>query len=274
MWDFILAYFGAKKQIIGNDIVIRNEKDLFWTKAAAFNLPDVKGKTETDNSADLKVNIIYAFATDLNDEWTVDNAKGREFEIITKTTNISDPPQDLSKGVMEVDFSICLGTRKDELSVIESTMVDILGSIDGIVNFFGGNGNLANSASANRTGNLKQEKNWHSKPKIIKLVDGKLPPNYRDEVSARVSLETNNSWRSFVKDNFYGQKIQFSSDTVPFGFEDFLKLINNSFFNDPIKGSSGVKFIKWGLAADKAEMDWWQREPHTKQLEEISIEPT
>ena len=106
---------------------------------------------------------------------------------------------------------MCLGSRYDELNRLEEILYDLASRIDSLINIFGNSTNLSDSFEQ-KIGALKQEKNWTSKPKLIKIEGDKLPASYRQSFSAKVLYDKYHAEKSFVTNGsnpWHGQKIMF-----------------------------------------------------------------
>ena len=120
---------------------------------------------------------------------------------------------------------------------------------------------------------LKTTQNAHNVPKLLKIVNDRIPANHRDNLSARHLYTNYHSHKSFVLNNFVGQKRVFTGIKIPFGLTDFNALINNSYFTTQSGQIGKVVSLKWTFDGDFAEVDYWIREPYTKNLKEVLITP-
>jgi len=275
MFALVLNAFNAKISIIGNTLHLLPKDDPFWIQTATYTLPKVRPKTKRRNTDEFNATTFLAFDTDLSDSWTIDNFKGTNFQIIVDAINVGNAKAKYLKGLDEIRLNVCLGSRYDSLNRIEQFLNGIAGRIDNLVNALGGDSDLAGSFGV-KIGALKQEKNWSSKPKLVKLQGRKLPSNYRTQFSAKVLYNKYHAEKSFVANGsqaFYGQKIKFLGVRVPFGLEDFVSLIDNSYFTTDDQQQAKVISIKWRPSQDFAVIDYWIRTPYTKNLEETFIEP-
>ena len=59
---------------------------------------------------------------------------------------------------------------------------------------------------------------------------------------------------------------------IPFGFEDYKQLLENSYFLFKGKPAKIIKFT-WNFGRDTATVDFWVREPYTFNLEETYLNP-
>jgi len=105
------------------------------------------------------------------------------------------------------------------------------------------------------------------------LIGNQLPTNHRTLFNAKNLYFKYHKEKSFVLDNYHGQKIVYNDIEVPFGFEDYKKLTTNSYF---YYNGSQAKIIRftWSVGQDTAKLSFWVRQPYTKNLQEIYIEPS
>ena len=272
MFELVLSLFNAKIQIVSNIIHIRPINDPYWIQISTFQMPGVLALPIRYNTDELQANRIIAFETDLMDDWTIDNFQGTKYEVITDAVIINNVKAKYVKGLDSVRYAVSLGNRKDELNPFENFLAVVAGAIDSIGSFFGGNPGIADKIK-NKVGLLKISTNNWTNPKLLRLKDGKLLTTHRENWSAKYLYENYYIGKSFVSNNYYGQKTVYKDIEIPFGFEDFLKLIDNSYFTT-FDGKTGkVTRLDYNLGGDKATVDYWIREPYTKNLKETFIEP-
>jgi len=262
----------AKMAVYGNVIHLRPKNDPFWIQQSQWVAPDTLINTLQYNTDEMKATRVLSFATDLNDEYTVDNYFGTAVEIRTQPVSVINQKAVLLKGLDDVKFNVALGNRKDSLNAIENLLKGVAIFIDTVTGIFGGGSNFAASINS-RIGILKVSTNYHSIPKVLYLnSDGTMPTNHRDLLNADVFWEKYHKEKSFVRDNWNGQKKVYNNITIPFGFEDFLILLTNSYFNFNGIQAKLSKF-EWITGEDNATISFYTRVPYTKNLQEIKIVP-
>lgn len=271
MFTIAKRLFDGQISIVGNVVYFLPANDNFWLQQSTWSLPDVVIEKKEYNTEDLKSDRIISFKVDLNDDWTIDDYKGTSYEIRTRPNFIINRDAVLLKGLDDVNFNCALPTRKDELNALEEILKALAGFIDGVVSTFFGSSDFA-GAIENRVGMMKQSLNWHSVPKLVYAVDGKLPTNHKTLWNAKVLYEKYIKERSFVLDNFNGQKILYNDVTIPFGYEDYKQLTTNSYFLFNGLSAKITKFV-WTVGDDKANVSFWVKQPYTTNLTEEYIEP-
>ena len=271
MFNLAKDLFNAKIAIINNTVEFRSKNDVFWQQQSTWSLPDILLDTKQYNTDEIKPERLLTFVTDLNDEWTIDNYKGTAYEIRTNPKTVIRQKAVLLKGFDEVNFNVALGNRKDELNALEKFLSQVAGFVDKTTSVLGGGTNLK-SLVTSKLGVLKVTNNWHSIPKVLYLNDGKLPINHRDLWNSKILYDEYYIEKSFVRNNFYGQKTVYKGISIPFGFEDYKQLSTNSYFLFKGKQAKIIKFA-WTIGKDRATIDFWVREPYTFNLEETYINP-
>jgi len=124
-----------------------------------------------------------------------------------------------------------------------------------------------------RVGALMVTSPEHQVAKLIVNAGTQIKKNHRKEFNAKVLYDKYHNEKSFVANNFRGQKRDYERAKIPFGFSDFLKLIDNNHFKDWQGVQGRIHKISWNLAGDTAEVDFELDEVYTKNLKESFIEP-
>lgn len=266
------SLFKAEIALVGDTVHFRTLKDPWWVKNSTYKRPSSIVPVKKRNHEDLKESTLIQFATDITDDYTIDNFKGTNYEITVEPIIINDPEAVAISGFdRDKNYNISLGSRKDELNAVENILLDLANFTDGVINTFGGNSNLAASIS-NKVGVLKISQNNYALPKILRVVNGKMPSNHRATCSAKYFYDEYIDYDSFVRNNFGGQRTIYEGGRTGFGLNDFMALINNSYFTN-FDGKVG-KYIKleWNMSGDYVDEEFYIQEPHSKNLQETYIE--
>ena len=273
LFEMAKNLFNAKYSIVNGEVHFRSKNDPYWVQQSTWSLPDVLLDTKQYNTEEIKPERLLTFRVDQSDEWTIDNYLGTAYEIRTTQLTTIRKRAVLLKGFEEVNFNTALGTRKDELNALERFLKEVAGVVDDLTSFFGNQTNFVSQVSG-RIGILKQTSNWHTIPKLIYTGgSGKMPVNHREKWSAKILYDLYHSEKSFVLNNFQGQKTYYKGIRIPFGFEDYKKLTTNSYFYFKGKQAKMIKF-EWTIGNDTALVDFWVREPYTYNLAETYINPS
>ena len=272
MFQLCKDAFRAKLVVVGDELHLRALNDPYWVKQSTYDLKEVDPLIQVKryNTNEIVFDKIIQFDTDITDEWTLDNFKGTNYEIFTEPKTVKNQQAVSIKGAETVRLPVCLGNRKEKLNALENGLFAIANSIDEISGIFGRKGNLAKSVYG-KVGVLKTSSNFHSKPKLLWLDDNRLPSNHRDLFSAKTLYNKYINYDSFVLNDYYGQKIVYNDVIIPFGLNDFVKVIENSYFK--FNGESAkITKLEWDIQNDTATASFWERKPYTKNLKESTIE--
>ena len=257
-------------------VQFHSENSDFWIKESTWIKPDARADFASTsfryNTDELFSSIKIAFSTDLSDEYTIENFKGTNYQILTDAKTIQLQKNKTIKGLDLVNLPVALGNRKDSLTGFEKLLAEVAKIFDELSKVFGGNSNLSNQIK-NKIGVLKVSSNNHSIPKLLWLEGTKLPKNHRDLLSAKVLWNKYHNEKSFISNNYKRQRVYYEGEKIPFGFDDFVKIIDNSYFKD-LNGKLGkIVDLEWSMNRDYAIISYWQEEIYTKNLKETFIEP-
>ena len=275
MLELVNRMFSSQLSIIGN--TVHQEpllNDSFWLSLATYQLPDVENEVKLYNTKDLTGRYLVSFDTDITDEWTIINFRGTNFEVVTQPTTINNKKRVLISGYDESRIPCALPNRKDKLSFLEEKVLEVAQVIDGVVNFFGGFSNNA-ARIKSRVGLLKVTGDNIDVAKLMLLNSGgafgyTIPTIHRNILNAKYLWNNYVSDRSFVAHGKRGQKQLFKDLKIPFGFSDFLQLINNSYCTTQTGQQAKIERIAWSFDQDFAIVDGWIREPYTNNLTEYT----
>ncbi len=129
---------------------------------------------------------------------------------------------------------------------------------------------------------LKVSENIWGLPKLITTqsislegVEYKvLERNHRDKLSAKYLYENYLKNRSFVSDNNRNQWIALGQEiSIPFGYSDFISLLNSNFMKNQNGDIVRIESVKWIMSEDRALVQYKQRTPYDTRLIEEFIEP-
>ena len=264
--------FYAQIKVIGNTLEFRTLKDPFWEQNATYQMTDVLRESKRFNTNELVFSKLLRFDTDeIADEWTINNFKGTNYEIITDDPTIRNNEAKYIQKHETVRFPVALGNRKGSLNGLETVLASVANLVDGVINFFGGNIDLSGRITS-KIGMLKVGTNNHTKPKVLYVNGSKLPQNHRELFSAKSLYNEFINEQSFVLNNFRNQKALYTLNDFPFGFEDFLKTIENSNFTDVDGNKAKFRNNSWLLAGDRANAEIEVREVYAPNLIETYIE--
>lgn len=264
--------FNARFLIVENTIQLHTESSPFWIKSSSFKKPDILQGPFRYNTEDIRSSIKISFLTDITDEYTIENFTGTVFQVLTDANTVLVANNKTIKNTDFINIPLALGNRKDQLSVFDEVLADFAGVFDRLINFFGGNSNLKKSITS-KIGVLKVSSNNHTIPKLLWLDGGRIPENQRELFSAKTLYEKYHIEKSFVSNNFSRQRKVFENERIPFGFNDFVKVLDNSYFRDTQGKLGKILSLEWNMNKDFAVISYWISNPYTKNLKETFIEP-
>lgn len=266
----------AELKVDNGKLYIYNEGDPFWVKNSTFVLPDVLLENYEYNVSDMVATKMFGFAHDPQDDWTVEDFTGTNYQVDLHSTQAIPTRLNLLKGYKEYRFPVALGSRKtvnDKVEALFQKLFSVLAqfkpllkklkSKNPVVNFF--------LSLQTTTGIMQvQNRNW-SVPKVVYFNNG-IPANHRDKLSARALYNKYYKYRSFAAPHT-GQRIRYRNVEIPFGLADYLKLQKNSYFKTASGRIGKFLALEWKLAEDVAVADIEFIEPYVKTLTETTFEP-
>jgi hypothetical protein len=275
IFGLINDMFNAKIAVVNNVVHVRDLLDPWWIKTSTFKLDTRETlrirETKKYNTDDMVANRFLNFLTDISDEWTIENFTGTNVSVNTSPITINNQRFVNVSGFDESGFPVALGNRKNQLSLLEEALLVLAKSVDAVLSFFGSNKKFADKIK-NRVGMLKVSQKTHNIPKILLIEGGNIPANHRDRLSARFLYETFHVEKSFVANNFYGQKRIWEGQRIGLTFTDFLELVENSYFTTQTGQVGKFESVDWEQDTDTAIVDFWIRDPYTKNLTETLTE--
>ena len=250
--------------------------DTFWDADAQVDLPNTLNESVSYNGNELIGRYLIRFERDERDRWTDSDDLGRIYEVVTYPKTVSDEKCVRIQGFKEVRPGVALGSRKDGLNAVESAVKSLASLADSVVNFFGGNSNLAGRIQ-NRVGLLRvsEQTTGIAKMLYLKQQNGvlKLPSDHKDKFSSKTLWEKYHVENSFVltvnEVQNRGQKQRFAEEPllIPLGFQQFVKLINKTRINLTDGSKGNITELLYKPAKDKAKINGWKRKVYSKNLQ-------
>tara|TARA_B100001287_G_C22686610_1_gene534243 strand:+ start:19943 stop:21703 length:1761 start_codon:yes stop_codon:yes gene_type:complete len=271
MITLINNMFSARIKIVGNQVYQEPLiNDNFWVNQSQFIIPDIENEVINYNTDEINTRTIVRYQTDLSDYWTLIDYLGTGVEVLTTPITKQNDKAVLIKGFNEIQIPYALGSDKKGLNPIENAMRILAKIMDELINLFGGNSSREQQILA-REGMLHVTGDSLSVGKILFLTSGAnglQAVNNHSIISAEKLYNKYISENSFVKHNFRGQKQLFEELKIPFGFENFLQVINNSYCSDSNGNIIKIESLKWSFDKDFALISGWTRKIYTKNLKE------
>lgn len=269
--------FNAKIALKNNTIQQHSLNSSWWLQQSTYQMPDVLIETKQYNTSELSSNRLISFQPDPQDKNIMQNYKGISYEIVTSPISTSVIQNVTLKGLDEIEIPYSLGIRKNKANWLEK-LLDVF--ILGLNPLFDAVNSLGSSAVTpipilnTRNGSLKLESPFVNVPKMLYLkTDGsnQIPSDYHDKFSAKVLYD-----KYYVYNSFCGadpnQWIIQEGIKIPFGFSDFLSLIDNSYFYDNNGNVAQITKIEWSVSQDFAIVDYKYKQIYTTNLKETFIE--
>jgi hypothetical protein len=278
MFELVKNMFNGRFAVQNNTIEFHSELSPYWSSLSSYIFPDILEPAYSYNTGELNSNIFINFSTDIVDGYTIENFKGTNYQVITRQNTTTDQKGVIIENLEEINLPLALGNRKNKLNGFEKTLKFLAGVIDGVLNTLSAlfpvtqPSNLAGQIQ-NKIGVLKVETNNHTVPKVLFLDDsGKIPANHRDLLSARYLWNNYINELSFIANNYRRQRKVFEGVEIPFGWSDFQKLVNNSYFVTQSGEEGKIIDIEWIISQDKAVVSYWVQKKYTDNLIETYIE--
>lgn len=309
--NIALRIGNARIGIIDGTVHIRTKSDPFWVKDSTYVLPDV-GNSDSSaldleselfvpNTSEMKGTTVLGFATDSNEQWTLEDDEGIDVQAIREPIAVNDKTGKmvLINGFEDIKIPLTLASSKTESSEIEDFFEDVIRKMKPLldqVNLIYGNqigANLNNLGPSiptvvgtilnlfkSRQNVVKISGKAYSVPKLVPLINVavapfrpsyRMPTNPRDVFSALPLYKKYYLSDSFADTNpGIRQRILFSRK-IAFTFDDLIKLRLNSYFATHDGKRGKMEFIEWQLDADEADVKYWIEEQYSNNITEITI---
>ena len=132
-------------------------------------------------------------------------------------------------------------------------IVELANVADQVSRALGQNSKIAQSLKANRSGVLQVSQNNFSNAKLVPIVNGNIPSNYKSILSAQ-SIEENFYINRSIKRGT-GQKIIIRGLEVPMSLADRDKIKENGNFQDDFFGNCTFQKVEYQFSKDTAIAD-------------------
>ena len=122
--------FNAQLKVEGNTLEFRTRNDPYWQQTATYQMPNFLRQVKRYNTDELVFSRLIRFDTDeIADEWTINNFKGTNYQIITDDATITDRAARYITKHETIAFPVCLGNRKSELNPLENALAKLAGCL-------------------------------------------------------------------------------------------------------------------------------------------------
>jgi len=268
------AEFTIKNGVVEQHVIDSS----WWLQNSTYVLPNILQESIVTNANELISDKLITFKTDVKDINSFENFLGHTYEIRTRPISISDNRNVLMNGFNRVDIPYDLPNRKNKLNNFENFAFKLINKVEEIIDVFYAINPVA--SAPNLTGFISQrigcnilETDYLHVPKIMKLDSNlRLPANQRNNWSAKYLYNLYHSKGSFVLNNFGNQYYIYKGVRVPFGFEEFNQLTQNSYFYNSNGDLCKLEQINWNVSQDFALIDYRVKTKYTTNLVEEYIE--
>lgn len=283
LFRLVMDLFNAQVRIDAGVVYIYTESDPFWRRNASYVLPDVLLDSYQLNVNRAVSTKLFGFQTDQSDGWTVEDFVGTNYEVDLASSQTIPQKYRLLKNLEQLRWPVALASRKTLIDDIEESIKKLAG-------IFGAVGKGAISALFRKlkrsnvllgkavgvsipNGVMRVEGRHWSVPKLLYMVNGEIPANHRDHLSARAMYQLYHSYRSFAGPGFTGQRYIFKDVVVPFGLGDWIKVNKNKYFTQTDGSEGEFTKVSWKIGKDEATVSFEIVKPYIKTLTETTFEP-
>jgi hypothetical protein len=269
MINEVCKWLNAEYRIIDGVLYIENES--FWSNNSGVNITTTlevqpERTNEWTYNFDETWRRYYLHAQyDPSDTHTFDKSSGIYAEYQTEPITIINDDLVNIPGLRDVGCSFAYGARKNQLNAIELQLLPLAQLADNVVNFLGGNSNLAGKI-VNRVGVLQISQQFFSIPKVIWTVGGKQPSNYFDIIGMPVIYSKYHSVEQ-VKENFK----EIRSSEVRFSPEQFYNILDNNFVNDQFGNTLKIVTFEWINKSRKALIQYSIESDEASNLKTVTV---
>lgn len=274
--DFIrvmLSTFNANFKI-ENGVFVFERRD-YWDSLSTYILPDVETNQTARlsehllNTDEFVKNYFISLQTDVQDQNTLENFNGTNYQVIAEPIVVNNKKMTIGKGLAQIRPPFARGTRKNDLTVYEKTLLGVAKLTDRVVGIFGGNANLA-SQIRNRSGMMSLSDDTTTVDKIL-FMDGEEMET--EQPSAELLWSDFHFIESFVEiadpvtgDLLHNQYVIKTAEKVDFCLDDWNKLVSNNKFTT-IDGKTGeIITIDWDFQTGLANIQYKIKQLYTKNL--------
>lgn len=274
--DFIrvmIEFFNADFRIVDETFVF--ERRDYWDSLSTYVLPNVETNQSARlselqyNTSEFVKNYFISFQTDVQDQNTLENFLGTNYQIISEPIVVNNSKMVAGKGLAQIRPPFALGTRKNELTVYEKSLRALCKLTDTVVNLLGGRSKLSALVS-DRVGMLQLSDDTIGVDKVL-FMSGEnmetIQPTAKqlwDDFHLIESFaEIEDPSTSTVVHNQYIIK---QAEKVDFCLDDWNKLLNNNKFSTEDGKEGEIISIDWNFQNGFANIQYKIKQLYTKNL--------
>lgn len=249
--ETIKKLVNGRIDVIDSTVYLRNEDDPTLFLQGGYKHRIKPNYTNVEyNLPEIPHTRLFSFAIDSTDQYTTEFQEGRLWEVKNISKNGALP---FTAGEYIEFNNLSLGYRKEKLNPLEVLIVELANVADQVSRALGQNSKIAQSLKANRSGVLQVSQNNFSNAKLVPIVNGNIPSNYKSILSAQ-SIEENFYINRSIKRGT-GQKIIIRGLEVPMSLADRDKIKENGNFQDDFFGNCTFQKVEYQFSKDTAIAD-------------------
>ena len=273
--DFIrtmLSMFNADFKIENNTFVF--ERRDYWNNLSTYILPDVE-TNQSDRLSELQYNTnefvknyFIAFQTDTQDQNSLENFSGTNYQVINEPINITNKKMISGKGLAQIRPPFARATRKNSLTVIEKTLLTVAKLLDKVTSILGDPTNVSRLIS-NRVGMMSLSADTTTVDKFIFIENQEMSTT---QISAQMLWDKFHFIESFaeIKDSngkiFHNQHILLTAEKIPFCLSDWKQILNNNKFTTTTGQTGEIISIDWDFQQGFANISYKIKQLYTKNI--------
>ena len=274
--DFIrqmLQVFNADYKIV-NGVFIFERRD-YWKGSSSYVLPDVETNQSkrlsefTYNTSEFVKNYFISFQTDIQDQNTLENFKGNNYQIISEPITVVNTKNILGKGLTSIRPPFARAYRKNNLTDYEKLLLDVAKQTDKIANFFGQSSNMA-SKITNRVGMMQLSDDTTTVDKFLFISNGQMATN---QITANMLWDKFHFIESFAEIvdpatglTIHNQSIIENAEKIPFCHDDWKAILLNREFTTPNGQNGLILSVDWDFQNQVANIRYKISKLYTKNI--------
>ncbi len=274
--DFIrvmIEIFNADFRIVGETFVF--ERRDYWDSLSTYVLPNVETNQSARlselqyNTSEFVKNYFISFQTDVQDQNTLENFLGTNYQIISEPIIVNNSKMVAGKGLAQIRPPFSLGTRKNGLNQYEISLLALAKFADSVINTLGGRSRLSTLVS-DRIGMLQLSDDTIGVDKILFMSGENMETT---QPSAKKLWEDFHLIESFVEINdpstssiVHNQYLIKQAEKVDFCLDDWNKLLNNNKFSTEDGKEGEILSVDWNFQNGFANIQYKIKQVYTKNL--------
>ena len=273
--DFIrtmLTMFNADYKIENNTFVF--ERRDYWNNLSTYILPDVETNQTARlselqyNTNEFVKNYFISFQTDVQDQNTLDNFAGTNYQVINEPITVTNNQMTSGKGLAQIRPPFARATRKESLTIYEKSLLEIAKLTDKLAKVINQRPNLAGLIT-NRVGMMSQSSDTTTVDKFIFIENQQMSAT---QISAELLWNRFHFIESFAEITgtdgkiYHNQQIIRSAEKIPFCLTDWNQLLNNNKFTTTTGQTGEIISIDWDFQIGLANIQYKIKQLYTKNL--------